>query len=197
MPPDQNDISESIKNNNRTLTHPHTVAGHPLFLAKHTTLTIHPAPPNTGIQFQRTDLPGKPLIPASIHNTLPATRHTVIALNPSAVTPQDLHPATAHLSTQPIVHTTEHVLSALAAMGITDAIITLDSPDPPLQAASAPPFLPPLPPSSKLSTQNTYPTPPSFAIWHCHWTFLPLTTTTLPNPGQTPIQSGPIILNWA
>lgn len=169
MPPDQNDISPPHnKDIHRTLTHPHTVTGHSLFLAKHTTLTIHPAPPNTGIQFQRTDLPGKPLIPASIHNTLPATRHTVIALNPSAVTPQDLHPVTALRSTQPIVHTTEHVLSALSAMGITDAIITLDSPETPIQDGSAHPFLPPL-----------------------------LTTTSSQPRTQTPIQiTTPIILTF-
>lgn len=172
MPTDQNDISPpNNKNNHRTLAHPHTVTGHSLFLAKHTTLTIHPASPNTGIRFQRTDLPGTPLIPASIHNTLPATRHTVIALNPSAVKPQDLNPATAHLSTQPIVHTTEHVLSALAAMGITDAIITLDSPETPIQDGSAQPFLPPLPP-------------------------LPTTTPSQPRT-QTPIQiTTPIILTF-
>lgn len=87
-------------------------------------MVINPAPPGSGIAFRRIDLPGAPVIPAS-YDYLAAEeldRRTTLRLGNAAV------------------HTVEHVLSALSAAGIDDALIEQDAAEPPFIDGSSLPF---------------------------------------------------------
>lgn len=112
----------------RILSKPAIISGITLFTAKPATLTIHPADPGTGICFRRVDLPGQPIIPALIDHVVRENRRTVLALDPS--NPQS-----------PSVQTTEHILSALAGLGITDARLDLEGIEIPIGDGSAKTFV--------------------------------------------------------
>lgn len=88
-------------------------------------LTLCPAEPGSGIRFCRTDLPGQPVIPADYD-------HLSI---------DELDRRTTLRSADAAVYTTEHVLSALAAAQIDDAIVKVDSAEPPFADGSALPFI--------------------------------------------------------
>ncbi|MDX9703553.1 MAG: UDP-3-O-acyl-N-acetylglucosamine deacetylase [Candidatus Auribacterota bacterium] len=82
-------------------------------------LVIHPAEINTGIRFVRSDLPDKPEVKADINNVVGFTRGTTIAENGAKV------------------HTVEHILAAINAFGITNAILQLNSNEPPVDDGSS------------------------------------------------------------
>lgn len=82
-------------------------------------MTFLPAPPNTGIRFRRTDLEGKPEIEAKIENVGETNRSTTLAKGNVKI------------------HTVEHVLSTLAGLGVDNAVIELDSNEPPIADGSA------------------------------------------------------------
>ncbi len=82
------------------------------------TATLAPAEPGSGIVFRRTDLGGAE-IPARLDRVAETDRRTSLS-NGDAV-----------------VHTTEHVLAAVAAHGIDDLTIELDGPEPPIRDGSA------------------------------------------------------------
>ncbi len=86
-------------------------------------LKLKPAPANSGIQICRTDVAGKPSGPALATNVTEVQRATTIACG-------DSH-----------VMTVEHVLAALHACGVDNAILELDGPEPPLADGSALPFV--------------------------------------------------------
>lgn len=113
-----------------TLASPALLAGVTLFTAAHCSLVIRPAPGGHGVVFRRTDLPDQPRIPALVTHLIPESRHTVLAADPS-----DRSAAASPTGT--VVHTVEHILSALAAMGVTDALIDLHGPEVPIGDGSA------------------------------------------------------------
>lgn len=82
-------------------------------------MTFLPAPANSGIRFRRVDLEGKPEIEASIENVSETNRSTTLAKGNVKV------------------HTVEHVLSTFAGLGIDNAIIELDSNEPPIADGSS------------------------------------------------------------
>lgn len=84
---------------------------------------IRPAAANTGILFQRTDLPNMPYIPAKPSSVFDTSLATRIG-NPDAS-----------------VSTIEHLMGALFAFGIDNAIIAIDSYEVPILDGSALPFL--------------------------------------------------------
>lgn len=86
-----------------------------------TTVRVLPASSGEGRYFVRVDLPGKPVIPA-----------TVEAVNETTLSTQ-LQGATEAAS----VRTVEHLLAALAGMGVEDARIEIDGPEVPLLDGSA------------------------------------------------------------
>jgi UDP-3-O-[3-hydroxymyristoyl] N-acetylglucosamine deacetylase len=86
-------------------------------------LALYPARPGTGIVFARTDLPGTPEIPA---------RRAALASTRLATT-LGRGPAT--------VGTVEHLLAALAALGIDNLRIEIDGPEVPVMDGSAAPFV--------------------------------------------------------
>lgn len=82
-------------------------------------MTLHPAPPSSGIRFRRTDLEGKPEIEASVENVAETTRSTTLARGAARI------------------HTVEHVLAALAGAGVDNAVVELDANEPPIADGSA------------------------------------------------------------
>ncbi|MBI1319942.1 MAG: UDP-3-O-[3-hydroxymyristoyl] N-acetylglucosamine deacetylase [Candidatus Hydrogenedens sp.] len=73
-----------------------------------TTVTFKPAEPDTGITFVRTDLPGRPAVPALVDHVVDVSRGTTIAIGDARI------------------HTVEHGLSAMAGLGIDNLIIEID-----------------------------------------------------------------------
>ena len=90
--------------------------------------TVHASDFGTGIAFLRTGLAGRPdrLIPARVGNVVSSELETRLAV-PEA--PEES------------VGTVEHILAALAAAGVHDALIEVDGPAVPILDGSAAPFL--------------------------------------------------------
>lgn len=91
------------------------------------TLEMLPAPCDAGIVFVRTDLPGHPEVKACIENVADTTLATSLAVAYSGGTAQ--------------VGTVEHILSALAGLGVDNVRILLDGPEVPILDGSAGPFV--------------------------------------------------------
>ncbi len=87
------------------------------------TLSINPAPVGHGFKFRRIDLPDQPFIDADVDKVKTVERATTLAEGPVKV------------------HTVEHVISALAGMGVDNAIIEMDSNEPPIGDGSSRPFV--------------------------------------------------------
>lgn len=86
-------------------------------------MTLHPAAPNTGIVFRRTDLSDAPLVEARPKNIL------------------DVHYATTLGKDGVEVKTVEHLLAALAGLGIDNLMVELTGPEVPVMDGSAAPFV--------------------------------------------------------
>ena len=110
--------------------HQHTLAGPAIFagVGLHTGVRVRvailPAPADAGILFIRTDIGGCQPILASAERVTAARLNTEIG-NASGVT----------------VSTVEHLLAALAALGVDNALIELDGPEVPVMDGSAAPFV--------------------------------------------------------
>ncbi|MBS0630090.1 MAG: UDP-3-O-[3-hydroxymyristoyl] N-acetylglucosamine deacetylase [Verrucomicrobia bacterium] len=107
----------------RTLKGSVSLSGIGLFTGAKATITIHPARANSGIVFQRTDLPGKPQVTADLDHVVNTPRCTILG---------------NHKFT---IHTVEHLLSALRAMGIDNAVLEISGPEVPIMDGSAEPFV--------------------------------------------------------
>lgn len=106
-----------------TLAKPATLAGTSLHTGEKVTLTMKPAPPGHGIKFRRIDLEDQPFIPASVEKVQMVERATTLAEGSVKV------------------HTVEHVISALAGMGVDNAVIEMDANEPPIGDGSARPYV--------------------------------------------------------
>src|SRR6201984_2950480 len=98
-------------------------SGTSLHTGEKVTLKLQPAPVDHGIKFKRKDLADEPTIDANIANRKTVERAATIG--EGAVR----------------VHTVEHVLSALSAMGVDNAIIEMDANEPPIGDGSASPYV--------------------------------------------------------
>ncbi len=78
-----------------------------------------PAPAGSGMRFRRVDLDGKPEIEARVENVSETNRSTTLARGNVKI------------------HTVEHVLAAFAGYGIDNAVIELDSNEPPIADGSS------------------------------------------------------------
>src|SRR5207245_2990741 len=97
--------------------------GTALHTGERVTLRLHPAPVDSGIKFKRKDLQDEPTIDAKIENLKTVERATTIGEGSVRV------------------HTVEHVLSALSAMGVDNAIVEMDANEPPIGDGSAQPYV--------------------------------------------------------
>jgi len=106
----------------RTLSSKIRASGVGLHTGKKISLTLKPAPSNSGIVFKRTDVESAP-IKASLENVFDTRLSTSLSNNEIKIS------------------TVEHLLSALAGIGIDNAIVELDGPEVPIMDGSARPFV--------------------------------------------------------
>ena len=86
-------------------------------------LTLKPATPGFGIQFQRIDLPGKPIIKADCDLVTDTSRGTTLEANGGKVC------------------TVEHVLAALVGMGVDNCLLEVNAAEMPIMDGSSEPFV--------------------------------------------------------
>ena len=99
-----------------------TLEGMGLHLGEQCRLTFKPAPAGQGVVLQRIDIADAAPIRASVDEVSETERRTQLG------------------SGENTVHTVEHVLAAVAALGIDDLTIEMDGPEPPIFDGSASPF---------------------------------------------------------
>ncbi|MEZ5530255.1 MAG: UDP-3-O-acyl-N-acetylglucosamine deacetylase [Porticoccaceae bacterium] len=107
----------------RTLNNMIRATGVGLHTGEKVYLTLHPAPVNTGIIFRRTDLDPVVEIIAKAENVGETTLSTTLVNGDVKVS------------------TVEHLLSAMAGLGIDNAIIDVTAPEVPIMDGSAGPFV--------------------------------------------------------
>lgn len=110
----------------RTLARSVSVTGVGLHSGERVKLTLHPASANSGIAFRRTDLTGK--------------QNDVISLTPYLINDTRLS-STVVTEHGVRVGTIEHIMSALAAYGVDNALIELNAPEIPIMDGSSLPFI--------------------------------------------------------
>src|ERR1700730_13727964 len=98
-------------------------SGTSLHTGEKASLKLHPAPVDYGIKFKRKDLQDEPTVDAKIGNLKTVERATTIGEGSVRV------------------HTVEHVLAALSAMGVDNAIVEMDANEPPIGDGSAQPYV--------------------------------------------------------
>lgn len=103
----------------QTLKAPISFSGTGLHTGVKVTMTVHPAPENSGIVFRRIDLEGKPEIPALCDYVTDTSRGTTIEKDGARVA------------------TIEHIMSALWTLGVDNATIDVDAGETPIMDGSA------------------------------------------------------------
>jgi UDP-3-O-[3-hydroxymyristoyl] N-acetylglucosamine deacetylase/3-hydroxyacyl-[acyl-carrier-protein] dehydratase len=86
-------------------------------------MTLQPANPGFGIQFQRIDLPNQPLIKADCDLVTDTSRGTTLQVGDAKVS------------------TVEHILAALIGLGVDNLLIELNGPEIPIMDGSSAPFI--------------------------------------------------------
>ncbi|MEY2530778.1 MAG: hypothetical protein QOI96_863 [Verrucomicrobiota bacterium] len=113
----------SIPEQQHTLAKSASLSGTSLHTGEKVTLKLHAAPADHGIKFKRADLQDEPTIDAKIDNLKTVERSTTIGEGSVRV------------------HTVEHVLSALSAMDVDNAIVEMTANEPPIGDGSAQPYV--------------------------------------------------------
>jgi UDP-3-O-[3-hydroxymyristoyl] N-acetylglucosamine deacetylase / 3-hydroxyacyl-[acyl-carrier-protein] dehydratase len=93
----------------RTIARSAEVRGVGFFHGADVTIRFHPAEADTGVVFQRSDLPGRPTIPARIDSVAPSQRRTTIGRDGANV------------------EMIEHVMAALAGLQIDNTVVEIDA----------------------------------------------------------------------
>ncbi len=106
----------------RSITRKSAVRGTGLHTGAATEATFLPASAGQGILFRRTDLAGKPEVPARLTEVEAVERRTAIGRGEATI------------------HTVEHLLAAVAAHEIDDLTIELTGPEPPILDGSVQPY---------------------------------------------------------
>jgi len=108
-----------MSRNQRTIKKAVSVSGVGLHTGVKSTITFKPAPENSWIRFIRTDVENCPEIIADINHVTDISRGTTLSQNGVQI------------------HTVEHVLSAVAGLGIDNIIIEVNNIEPPVCDGSA------------------------------------------------------------
>jgi UDP-3-O-[3-hydroxymyristoyl] N-acetylglucosamine deacetylase/3-hydroxyacyl-[acyl-carrier-protein] dehydratase len=111
-PDKQHTLSESI-----------SISGTGLHTGVLVDMTLQPANPGFGIQFQRVDLPNQPLIKADCDLVTDTSRGTTLQVGDAKVS------------------TVEHILAALVGLGVDNLLIELNGPEIPIMDGSSAPFI--------------------------------------------------------
>lgn len=107
----------------RTLASSASLKGTALHTGENVTLTVRPAPAGHGFKFKRVDLPDEPVVDAKVESVKTVERATTLVEGSVKI------------------HTVEHVLSALAGLGVDNALIEMDANEPPIGDGSAAAFV--------------------------------------------------------
>ena len=107
----------------RTLRNPIKAVGIGLHTGKNITMELLPADVNTGINFIRKDIDEGLLIPAIAENV------------------GDTSLSTALIKDDVKISTIEHLLSAIAGLGVDNCLIKVDGPEVPIMDGSSSPFV--------------------------------------------------------
>ena len=106
-----------------TLSAPISISGTGLHTGVLVDMTLNPANPGFGIQFQRVDLPNKPIIKADCDLVTDTSRGTTLQVGDVKVS------------------TVEHILAALVGMGVDNVLIEVNGPEIPIVDGSSSPFI--------------------------------------------------------
>src|SRR5438045_8557305 len=106
----------------RTIKEEVIISGAGIHSGQAVTMRLKPAEPNTGIVFQRIDLPGKPLVKADVDNVIETNRSTTIEANGARIS------------------TIEHLIASLVGMQIDNVLIEINDEEVPILDESAQPF---------------------------------------------------------
>ena len=106
-----------------TLASAINIAGTGLHTGVYVNMTLKPANPGYGFQFQRVDLPGMPIIKADCDLVTDTSRGTTLEQNGAKV------------------GTVEHVLAALVGMGVDNCHIEINGVETPIMDGSSEPFI--------------------------------------------------------
>jgi UDP-3-O-[3-hydroxymyristoyl] N-acetylglucosamine deacetylase / 3-hydroxyacyl-[acyl-carrier-protein] dehydratase len=98
----------------RSIKQSASLSGTGLHTGAATVATFLPAAAGTGVLFRRSDLPGRPEIPALLTEVAAVERRTALGKNGSTI------------------HTVEHLLAAVAAHQIDDLVVEVTGPEPPI-----------------------------------------------------------------
>jgi UDP-3-O-[3-hydroxymyristoyl] N-acetylglucosamine deacetylase/3-hydroxyacyl-[acyl-carrier-protein] dehydratase len=120
----------------QTVKAPATFCGCGIHSGVASEMTIAAAPCGHGIKFMRTDLEGTPIIPALADYVTDTTRSTSLKYGNAAVS------------------TVEHLIGALFALGIDNALIKINAPEVPILDGSAKPYIEKL--SDNIEEQSEY-----------------------------------------
>ena len=99
-----------------------TISGTGLHTGVLVDMVIKPANPGFGMQFQRVDLPNKPIIKADCDLVTDTSRGTTLQVGDAKVS------------------TVEHVLAALVGLGVDNCLIEINGPEIPIIDGSSQPF---------------------------------------------------------
>ena len=106
-----------------TIAAPISISGTGLHTGINVDMTLKPANPGYGYQFQRVDLPGTPTIKADCDLVTDTSRGTTLEQNEVKVS------------------TVEHILAALVGMGVDNCLIEVNGPEIPIIDGSSGPFI--------------------------------------------------------
>jgi UDP-3-O-[3-hydroxymyristoyl] N-acetylglucosamine deacetylase / 3-hydroxyacyl-[acyl-carrier-protein] dehydratase len=113
-----------------------SVAGTGLHTGAATEATFLPAPAGQGVVFRRTDLAGKPAIPARLSEVEAVERRTAIGKGETTI------------------HTVEHLLAAVAAHEIDDLTVEVTGPEAPILDGSVQPYFDALTRAGPIDTEG-------------------------------------------
>ncbi len=111
------------RENQHTLAQETHLEGIGLHSGKRSRITIKPSPEGSGIVFRRTDVAGEPEVPASLGYVTGTALGTTLGAGGTEIL------------------TVEHVLAALAALEVDNALLELDGPEPPILDGSFSPYV--------------------------------------------------------
>jgi UDP-3-O-[3-hydroxymyristoyl] N-acetylglucosamine deacetylase/3-hydroxyacyl-[acyl-carrier-protein] dehydratase len=112
-----------MKKNQTTIDSEVSISGKGLHTGCAVSINLQPAPANHGIVFQRVDLPEKPTVKAHILNVADTSRSTNLKENGVSV------------------KTVEHLLAALAGMGVDNLLVQINAEETPILDGSSAAFI--------------------------------------------------------
>jgi UDP-3-O-acyl N-acetylglucosamine deacetylase len=120
---DDGRLGMQARRTQRTIAAAGTVEGIGYWSGRDVRVEFHPAEPNSGIVFVRTDLPGCPRIEAAVANRIETPRRTVLRRGEASV------------------EMIEHILAALAGLQVDNCEVRVNQPEMPGCDGSALPFV--------------------------------------------------------